>query len=65
MLVKLSDEVSVNTDNVTHIETDHIHESVFIHMVGCGCAMVPCDYGRSIWQTADRIMKLINGDDNG
>jgi len=65
MLVKLSDEVSVNPEYVASVTIRHEIDVVTVLMHdGIKCIFGP-DYGRSIWETADRITKLINGDSNG
>lgn len=65
VLVKLSDEVSVNPECVSSVVTNHEYDRVCVLMNGGGEYLFGLDYGRSIWETADRITKLINGDING
>lgn len=65
MLVKLSDEVSVNPEYVASVTIRHEIDVVTVLMHDGIKYIFGRDYGRSIWETADRITKLINGDDNG
>lgn len=60
MLVKLNSEITVNPTHVSHVQVHPHYNTVVVKMVSGEQFTLQSDYGRSVWETHDRIVKACN-----
>jgi hypothetical protein len=58
-LAKMTSNLFINPDCVASVKVNYEHGSVTIRMADGIEHHLDCDYGKSIWQTHDRIIKLL------
>jgi hypothetical protein len=61
MIVKLTDELYVNPEEVVQVFVKEFHEHTFVRMKDDALHEIYPLYGMSKYQNLDRIVKLVNG----
>ena len=61
-LVKLNNSVTVNPDHVVSVTRDYHDRLILVRDVLGQVHEIGVDYGKSAFETQDRITKLISGD---
>ena len=60
MLLKVTDNLSVNPDHVVSLQPNSDRGHLVMTMQTGERHVIPCDYRKSCWETNDRIFKLLN-----
>jgi hypothetical protein len=60
-LVTIVTGIVVNPEEVSSVVVNHEFDSVTVTMHNGEKFHLPCDYGRSVWKTGDRIVEALEG----
>jgi hypothetical protein len=61
-IVKLNSDLAVNPESVASLKVNSAYDTITIRMADGQEHHLNRDYGKSVWETHDKIVKLIAGE---